>query len=42
MERPGATTLKGNPLTLVGPELKAGDTAPDFTATDGSAEARDA
>src|SRR4051812_13715520 len=34
MERPGATTLKGNPLTLIGPELKAGDPAPDFTATD--------
>jgi thioredoxin-dependent peroxiredoxin len=34
MERPGATTLKGNPLTLVGPELKVGDTAPDFTAVD--------
>ena len=33
MERPGATTLKGNPLTLVGPELKAGDAAPDFTAS---------
>jgi thiol peroxidase len=36
MERPGATTLKGNPLTLIGPELKAGDSAPDFTTTDGS------
>jgi thiol peroxidase len=36
MERPGATTLKGNPLTLIGPELKPGDTAPDFTVTDGS------
>lgn len=24
------TTLKGNPLELVGPELKAGDPAPDF------------
>lgn len=24
------TTLKGNPLALVGPELKAGDAAPDF------------
>lgn len=23
-------TLKGNPITLVGPELKAGDKAPDF------------
>jgi thioredoxin-dependent peroxiredoxin len=33
MERPGATTLKGNPLTLVGPELKAGDKAPDFKAS---------
>jgi len=30
MERPGATTLKGNPLTLVGPELKVGDQAPQF------------
>jgi thiol peroxidase len=36
MERPGATTLKGNPLTLIGPELKPGDAAPDFTATDES------
>jgi len=35
MERPGATTLKGNPLTLVGPELKAGDKAPDFDVVDG-------
>ena len=34
MERPGATTLKGNPLTLVGPELKPGDTAPDFEVVD--------
>ena len=25
MERPGATTMKGNPLTLIGPELQAGD-----------------
>jgi thiol peroxidase len=31
MERPGATTLKGNPFTLIGPELKAGDPAPDFS-----------
>ena len=30
-ERPGATTMRGNPLTLVGPELKSGDKAPDFT-----------
>jgi thiol peroxidase len=35
-ERHAATTLKGNPMTLVGDELKVGDTAPDFTlkATD--------
>jgi thioredoxin-dependent peroxiredoxin len=39
MERPGATTLKGNPLTLIGPELKPGDPAPDFTATDGGLKA---
>jgi len=32
MERPGATTMRGNPLTLVGPELKPGDKAPDFEA----------
>ncbi len=31
IERKGATTMKGNPLTLVGPELKVGDKAPDFT-----------
>ncbi len=31
VERPQAVTLKGNPLTLVGPELKVGDRAPDFT-----------
>src|SRR5689334_7278470 len=36
MERPGATTMRGKPLTLVGPEIKAGDKAPDFEAvTDG-------
>ncbi len=34
MERPGATTLNGNPLTLIGPELKKGDPAPDFEAVD--------
>ena len=36
MERKGAITFKGGPLTLVGPELKVGDTAPDFTALDAS------
>jgi thiol peroxidase len=34
MERKGAVTLKGNPLTLVGPELKVGDKAPDFVCVD--------
>ncbi len=34
MERPGATTMRGNPLTLIGPELKAGDDAPDFNLVD--------
>jgi thioredoxin-dependent peroxiredoxin len=34
MERPGATTLRGNPLTVLGPQLKAGDRAPDFHAVD--------
>jgi thiol peroxidase len=34
MERPGATTFKGSPLTLVGPELKAGDKAPGFDVVD--------
>ena len=33
-ERAGATTMKGKPLTLVGPELKPGDVAPDFTVVD--------
>lgn len=34
MERAGAVTLKGNPLTLVGPQLKVGDPAPDFECVD--------
>lgn len=34
MERAGATTMRGNPLTLVGPELKVGDAAPDFNTID--------
>lgn len=36
MERPGATTMKGKPLTLIGPELKPGDAAPEFAAVDTS------
>jgi len=34
-ERQGAVTLKGNPLTLVGDEVKVGDKAPDFTVFEG-------
>jgi len=34
IERPGATTLRGNPLTILGPELKEGEKAPDFQAID--------
>lgn len=30
-ERTGAATFRGNPITLVGSELKVGDKAPDFT-----------
>src|SRR5580704_7485590 len=36
MERPGATTLQGNPMTLIGPELRASDAAPDFSVVDSS------
>jgi thioredoxin-dependent peroxiredoxin len=36
MIRTSAITLKGNPLNLVGPELKVGDTAPDFSVVDTS------
>ena len=36
MERPGATTLRGNPMTLVGDEVKAGQKAPEFQAIDNS------
>ncbi len=31
-ERQGVVTFKGNPLTLVGPELKEGEKAPEFKA----------
>ncbi len=30
-ERPNATKMKGSPLTLIGPQLKPGDAAPDFS-----------
>lgn len=29
-ERQGAVTFKGSPLTMIGPELKVGDRAPEF------------
>ena len=29
-KRPNAVTFKGSPLSLIGPQLKAGDKAPDF------------
>ncbi len=33
-ERAGIITMKGNPLTLIGNEVKVGDKAPDFIALD--------
>ena len=33
-ERTGKITMKGNPLTLLGPELKIGDVAPDVSLAD--------
>ena len=38
-ERKGAATFKGNPLTLIGPELKAGDKAPNFQVLAGDLSA---
>ena len=34
MERKGVITMGGNPMTLIGPELKVGDKAPAFTLHD--------
>jgi thiol peroxidase len=34
-KRAGAVTFKGQACTLVGPQLKAGDKAPDFTCLNG-------
>ncbi len=34
MERTGLVTFKGNPVTLTGNPVRAGDKAPDFTVTD--------
>lgn len=33
-ERRGIITFKGNPVTLLGPELRAGEKAPDFRVVD--------
>ena len=33
-EHSGAITMKGNPLTLVGPQLSVGDSAPDIEVLD--------
>jgi thiol peroxidase len=33
-ERTGIITMRGNPLTLMGKELKVGDSAPDFEVLD--------
>src|SRR4051812_38280536 len=38
-KRPKAVTFKGNPVTLVGPQLKPGDSAPDFTCVNSALEA---
>jgi thiol peroxidase len=37
-KRANAVTFKGNPLTLVGPQLKAGDKAPDFACVTSALE----
>ncbi len=39
-ERKGVATLKGNPLTLVGPEIKVGDKAPEFTVRKGLSDVK--
>ncbi|MCP3175491.1 thiol peroxidase [Desulfuromonas sp. KJ2020] len=35
-KRSGVITFKGNPVTLVGPDVKVGDKAPDFRVVDGT------
>src|SRR5512142_1892551 len=34
MERSGVITMKGKPLTVIGPDVRAGDRAPDFSVLD--------
>jgi thiol peroxidase len=38
-ERTGIVTMKGNPITLLGPALGVGDKAPDFRVVDGTMSA---
>jgi thiol peroxidase len=38
-ERPNVITFRGNPMTLIGPALRVGDAAPDFTLTAGDLSA---
>ncbi len=38
MERKGIVTVNGNPVTLIGPEVKVGVKAPDFSVLDGGLE----
>jgi len=38
-ERTGVATFKGNPLTLIGPQLNIGDQAPDFSLSKSLVEA---
>lgn len=40
MERTGVITFLGGPLTLIGPEVKAGQKAPDFTVLDNALAAK--
>lgn len=35
-KKTGVITFKGNPVTLLGPDIQVGDTAPDFTVVDNS------
>lgn len=37
-ERANAVTFKGKPLTVIGPQLKAGDKAPDFACVNSGLE----
>jgi len=36
MERTGIITMKGKSVTLIGPDIRVGDKAPDFTVLDGT------